>query len=185
MNPNIAELAVAWTARIAVLAWFGCLLRDLSSARRGSTSAPVARGRLLLWTAGCLAFLLHVAAAFCFVHHGSHAAALAHTARQTYEVTGWNWGGGLWVNYAMTLWWPLDVILSWKYGLDGLPRWYRWTLHTFFGFLIFNATVVFGPPGWRWLAVPATLLLWVTWLRSPVSPLQHPTPRTRPGRPGS
>src|SRR5690606_2887397 len=110
------------------------------------------RAVLCVWTAGCVIYLLHVAAAFHFVHDWSHEAACAQTAQQTAAVTGWHWGGGLWINYAFTLWWPLDVAWTWLRGLDGLPRWYIVCLHAVAGFLMFNATVVFGPAWWRWAA---------------------------------
>ncbi len=216
MNSNIGELVVVWTARLAVAAWMFRLLADLSCRPRIPTGgvagvsrseppvlntprAPVGRPQpppegktqqnrivLWVWTAGCLCYLLHVAAAFQFVHHWSHTSAYAHTARQTHLVTGWNWGGGLWINYAFTLWWPLDVLWCWLrqrgWGLtmrapgscdtggsrwstpatlENIPRWYRWTLHAIFGFLVFNATVVFGPRWWRWVFLLFLPALWL------------------------
>ena len=41
------------------------------------------------WTAGLLGLTVHVACAFHFLLHWSHAAALKHTAQRTAEVTGW------------------------------------------------------------------------------------------------
>lgn len=170
METDLGEQIVRWTARLAVAAYLWRLTVDVWSGRlmrRASDNRSVApTGRepqhsrdgcdrvvLWIWTAGCLVYLLHVAAAFHFVHDWSHDAAWVHTAQQTAAVTGWHWGGGLWINYAFTLWWPLDVAWTWRRGLNDLPHWYVVSLHAAVGFLVFNATVVFGPAGWRWAGV--------------------------------
>jgi hypothetical protein len=171
METDLGEQIVRWTARLAVAAyvcrltadvWTGRLTSratveaDRSAENESAGPAPTtSRGGspvLEIWTVGCVIYLLHVAAAFHFVHGWSHAAAWRQTAQQTADLTGWNWGGGLWINYAFTLWWPLDVAWSWRRGLDRMPRWYVRTLHAACGFLMINATVVFGPAGWQWTA---------------------------------
>src|SRR5262245_14058765 len=62
---------------------------------------------------GCVVFGAHVICAFQFHHHWSHAAAYADTARQTAELTGWKWGGGLYINYLFALVWLGEVIWLW------------------------------------------------------------------------
>ena len=57
----------------------------------------------LAWTVACVGLLAHVAFAFHFYHGWSHGAAYRDTARQTDEVVGLNWGGGLYVNYALLI----------------------------------------------------------------------------------
>jgi hypothetical protein len=105
-----------------------------------------------IWIIGAAALLLHATAAFHFRHHWSHAAAWEHTREQTLALTGWNSGQGLYANYAMTVWWLVDAI-CWL-GWSDWPRrhrgWY-WATMLVFGFLLFNATVVFGPPYWKYL----------------------------------
>jgi len=49
----------------------------------------------LAWTLGCIGMLAHTACAFQFYHGWSHAAAYQDTARQTAEMFGLDWGGGL------------------------------------------------------------------------------------------
>ena len=71
----------------------------MSGRCRGGSGRP---GRLMN-TAGCAVFITHVASAFAFYHHWSHSAAYEGTARQTAQLTGWNWGGGLYVNYLFGL----------------------------------------------------------------------------------
>src|SRR4051794_12673566 len=65
------------------------------------------------WTAGYLAFLLHLWAAFAFVHHWSHIVALEDTARRTREIVGLDWGEGIWANYAFALIWGGDALWWW------------------------------------------------------------------------
>jgi hypothetical protein len=68
-----------WTARVAMafLAMtFALFLRV--SPRERQTSLP-----RFFWTAGCAIFIVHVTAAFQFVHHWSNAHAVRVTAQQT------------------------------------------------------------------------------------------------------
>ena len=112
-----------------------------------------ARAARLAWTFACAALLVHVACAFHFYHGWSHDSAYQDTARQTAEVFRLNWGGGLYINYALLTGWVLDVACWWLGGLDSYRR-RPWPLvaawHGFLIFIIFNATVVFKT-GWaRW-----------------------------------
>ncbi len=150
----MGEITVLMTARMMVMAYVLRLGVDLRGwpvdAERRMRWEIVVRW---VWTIGCVALLLHVVAAFHFVHDWSHEAAYAHTTEQTAAVTGWHWGGGVWVNYAFQLWWVIDVVWSWRRGLDRLPRGYVIGMHLVVGFLMFNATVVFGLAWWRWVAL--------------------------------
>src|SRR5437016_5284995 len=65
------------------------------------------------WTFACTLFLAHVICAFSYYHAWSHAAAYRETARQTAELTGWQWGGGLYLNYLVALVWLADVLWWW------------------------------------------------------------------------
>ena len=123
----------------------------------------------LAWTIGCVGLLAHVACAFHFYHGWSEESAYRETARQTAEVTGINWGGGLYVNYAVVLCWVIDVTTWWRRGLDAYDR--RPTLlvvlwHAFLFFIIFNATVVFKTGPLRWVGVCISLALACLWLYS-------------------
>ena len=112
------------------------------------------------WTAGCGMFLIHVACAFQFAHHWSHAAALEATARQTFAATGFNSGAGLWLNYTVMLVWTADA-LWWcaaRESYEVRPRVVRILVQGFLGFMWFNATVVFGHGPARWLGVAAVIL---------------------------
>jgi hypothetical protein len=150
---DTGELLTRWTARIAVMLYIaGLAMRDQSPkwSRRW-------------WTAGCGVYLAHVACAFGFIHHWSHAEAYAFTAQQTEAITGLDSGGGLYINYAFTLAWIVDVV--WRWTLRPPPRWLAWTVDAFLAFIVVNATVVFATGFSRWLGVVATCLLAVIWFR--------------------
>jgi hypothetical protein len=164
---HLEASAIAWTARLAVAAFLARLLIDVSQADR-QRSGRTAR---IIWTTGGVTFLLHVVAAFHFTHGWSHHAAYEHTAQQTLAVTGFNWGGGLWFNYVFTLLWITDVAGWWIIGPEFPRRHPRWssTVRWTFAFMMVNATVVFGPPYWKWLAgaFAATWLL-LRWRQQPL-----------------
>ena len=116
------------------------------------------RAARLAWTVACAALLAHAACAFHFYHGWGHGSAYLDTARQTNEVFGLNWGGGLYINYALMAGWVLDVSWWWLRGPDSYRRrWWPLTAawHGFLLFIYFNATVVFksGPARWAGLLV--------------------------------
>jgi hypothetical protein len=143
-SPTLGDDLTRYTVRLALLyyALAGSLMLVLQSTE---WTAEAGRGRLarLCWTLAWLAYLVHLAMAFHFYHHWSHADAMAHTR----EVSGV--GEGIFVSHLFTLLWTLDVASWWL-----APRWYAgrspWIgriLHSFMAFVIFNGTVVYenGP----------------------------------------
>jgi hypothetical protein len=133
----------------------------LSRKRRKWDSAA----RLAL-TAACIGLLAHVACAFHFHHGWSHVAAYRDTARQTDEVFGLNWGGGLYINYALLIGWVMDTLWWWLRGLNAYRR-RPWPLlatwHGFLMFIIFNATVIFKTGFMRWAGLCVCLGLCIVW----------------------
>jgi hypothetical protein len=121
----------------------------------------------LAWTVACAALLAHVAFAFHFFHGWSHDDAYLETARQTENVVGLNWGGGLYINYALVIGWVLDTVCWWVLGLE-VYRSRAWPLVTawrgFLIFIIFNATVVFKTGFVRWAGLLVCLALGLAWL---------------------
>src|SRR4051812_41967809 len=99
---ELATKLTVWLALAAYAVATAILVR--------SPASPRARG---LWTLGCGFYLAHVLCAFGFFHHWSHGAAYQATARQTRELVGWEWGGGLFVNYLFTAIWVADVLWWW------------------------------------------------------------------------
>ncbi|MDX1981043.1 MAG: hypothetical protein SFV51_12300 [Bryobacteraceae bacterium] len=148
-----------WTVRLA------CVFYVLALAAWAANRPRTAR---VAWTAGMLFFLLHVVAAFSFHHHWSHEAAYRETARQTAELFGFDWGGGLYFNYVFTALWALDAAWMWirplSYGHR--PRWIAAAIHGFLAFMFFNGAIVFGSSAVRWPSVAAIPVLAAIWLGS-------------------
>ena len=137
------ELLTKLTVWLALAAYAGATAFIVRS--------PSPRARWL-WTLGCALSLAHVLCAFGFFHHWSHAAAYHETARQTRELIGWDWGGGLFVNYLFTVVWFADVLWWWLAPAGHAHRSPAVTvlIHGFFFFMVFNGTVVFGHGPVRW-----------------------------------
>jgi len=118
----------------------------------------------MAWTGGCASLLIHVVCAFHYYHNWSHEAAYRETARQTAELTGFAWGGGLFINYALVVGWIIDVAW-WRRSLDAYrnrPLWLSAIWQGFLIFIIFNATVVFKTGPLRWIGLG--LSLWLAFL---------------------
>ena len=80
---SLGQELTRWSIRVALAAYVVALAAGLL-ARRRSGFWPVLR---LTWTAGCVAYLVHVACAFQFAHGWSHTAAYEETARRTAALT--------------------------------------------------------------------------------------------------
>lgn len=140
---------------------------------RGRTPSSPGRARWdsaarVVWTVACVSLIAHLISAFQFYHGWSHAAAYCDTARQTEELFGLNWGGGLFINYALLIAWIVDLAWWWRSGLNSYRK-RPWLLvalwHGFLIFIIFNATVVFGGGFVRWVGLAICLLLTFAWFR--------------------
>jgi hypothetical protein len=120
----------------------------------------------LAWTIGCAALVAHFISAFQFYHSWSQSSAYHETARQTAAVVGLNWGGGLFINYAVAILWTSDIAWWWFAGLKSYRR-RPWLLtmlwHGFLVFIIFNATVVFKDGLTRWIGLLVCLSLCLSW----------------------
>ncbi len=127
---------------------------------------PVAR---LAWTVGCLSLLVHVALAFHYYHGWSHTSAYRETARQTAEIFGMNWGGGLFINYVLISAWVIDVVWWWVWpdAYRRRPRSITAAWHGFLIFMFFNATVVFETGPLRWIGASLCAGLALLWWRQP------------------
>ena len=136
--------ATAWLAFIAYVSGTAAGLRN-----------PSGRAFRLLWLAGAGLLLVHLLAAFHFKHAWSHAAAYADTARQTREVTGLDWGGGIYLNYLLANVWLADAMGLLRSKSLALRR----AISAFYAFMWFNAAVVFVPGPMRWVGMSAFGLL--------------------------
>ena len=141
----------------------------------GSVVFALARGRSrwdsvtrVLWTIAVLSLVGHFISAYQFYHHWSHNSAYLDTARQTDEVIGLNWGGGLFINYAFLTIWTIDVSWWWLRGLASY-RSRPWPVvaawHGFLIFILFNAMVVFKDGPTRWVGLVICMVLLLSWAR--------------------
>jgi hypothetical protein len=153
------KILTLWTIRAAATLYVASVIAWI---RRRDRSARVT------WTVACLLYLAHVVCAFDFYHHWSHSAAYEDTSQRTARLLGMSWGGGLYFNYIFTVVWMLDVIWWWR-GVAlyrSRPQWVHTSIHTFFAFMFFNATVVFATGPVRWLGLVATAALGFIWWQS-------------------
>lgn len=154
--PTWGDRVIAITAQVSV----ACYLITLLIAARREGERP-STSEALTWTLGFVALTSHVVAAFHYLHRWDHAAALKHTAQRTAEVTGWQWSGGLYINYLFLAFWLVDAIRIWLEALQlRAPAGTTWrrVVQGVFAFMMFNATVVFGPVHWGVAAVAFAIL---------------------------
>ena len=153
---NVALYATVWIALALFVAG--------EAGKRALERGGAAVGRLwLASTLGAFLCTAHMLIAFAVRHGWSHAVAVAVTARQTAEVFGVSWGGGVYVNYLfVTLW--LTEACWWRaapLAYARRPRWIDWALRAFYALVIVNAAIVFASPAGRVAGVPlVAALLW-------------------------
>ncbi len=145
---------------LAVAAYF-LALADLAAPSRWRLARR-------LWTLACVLSLAHIALALHFYHGWSHAAALADTARQTREVVGFDWRGGIYFNYLFAALWIVDAAWWWLAPASraARPRWVSFAIHGYLAFIVINATIVFEDGVLRWLAVAASVIVLAILMRS-------------------
>jgi hypothetical protein len=161
---TIGEVLTRGTIWITLVTYLvGLLALGFGLKRWHKESTPRA-----LWTIGCFSLVLHFAAAFNFYHDWNQDAAYRETARQTDEYIGLNWGGGLYINYAILLLWIGDLTEWWLRGVDSYRKHFR-TLrlvwHAFLIFIIFNALIVFKGGVVRWIGVGYCAIAIIAWFR--------------------
>src|ERR1041385_2269517 len=157
------EFLTRSTVWISILAYtIGCVVFATSHKHPDAD-----RWARLAWTMGCAALVAHFICAFQFYHAWSHDSAYLETARQTAAVFRINWGGGLFINYAVVMLWTADVTWWWFAGLSSYRR-RPWLLtqgwHGFFIFIILNATVVFKEGAARSIRLLVCLTLVLSWV---------------------
>lgn len=111
--------------------------------RRSTPLDHVARAS---WTLGITLALVHVALAFQLVYAWDHDAAVAATAQQTGDLTGWRWRGGIFVNYVFLAMWLADTCWWWIAPQARAARSKSLELArlAFFMFMFVNGAVVFA-----------------------------------------
>jgi hypothetical protein len=159
-----ADFLTRQTARVAILFWGLAAAALLWNWRDGAR---------WLWTFACAAFLVHVATAFDRVHAWSHTAAHEHVE----NVSGF--GPGIFISYAFTILWVVDVAWWWtdRSSYDRRSKWLDRGVHGFMAFVVFNGTVVYETGFIRWASVVMFSLLGClvfrrVWLHGSGNPVQ-------------
>jgi hypothetical protein len=119
------------------------------------------------FTLGALALLLHTGLALHVRHAWSQTDALLAIARETAEVTGLAFGGGLFVNYAFLAFWLAEAVAWWRSPTRYLnrPARVRWVSRAVFLFMFVNGAVVFGHGPVRVFGTLAILAVCWSWYR--------------------
>jgi len=149
------------TVRLS-LSWYLAALLLMLGSRPSDWSALTKRGLIMrwCWTWAMLSFLVHLAMAFHYYHHWSHADAF----ERTRQVSGT--GEGIYVSYLFTWLWLGDVLWWWlnpsSYSRRAVAI--GRTLHTFMLFIVFNGTVVYETGVIRWAGLIGFGLLAGRWL---------------------
>ncbi len=162
---NLGEFLTRGTIWVSIVGYVIGSVIFAYSLRRSERLDSATR---VIWTIACASLIAHFVSAFQFYHGWSHAAAYEDTARQTRELFSLNWGGGVFINYALLIVWMIDIAWWWRSGIDSyrkrpLPLLVAW--HCFLIFIIFNATVVFGDGMVRWMGLVICLMLMLAWVR--------------------
>ena len=165
LSPVISGELLTRLSIWAALCAYGIGAGSVLLARHHSNLQRIAR---LAWTAACFFLLIHISLAFHHYHDWSHVDAYRDTARQTAEMTGLNWGGGVFLNYLLAMLWLADVVYWWiTPGRHAQrPRWITVVWHGFVFFMVFNGTVVFGKGPVRWFGIALTAGLVLIWWRT-------------------
>ena len=164
MNESQAvEFAIQWSIRASVILVYGRLIYRLWRGTPAQTTQRIQE--YYIWLTGFLLFSLHVCLSFHFVHHWAHSDAWNRTATETENLIGIRSGDGIWANYLMLALWGMDLLRLYKAkSIGGIPSLSVDRAIAFFlGFMFINATVVFGPIGYRYLACPALILAIYVW----------------------
>lgn len=150
MTVNFGLWLIRATIWPAVAAWLLRVFVEVS----GRSFAG--RELLLRWTwmLGALAAVAHALVAMGIGHCWSLRNAMQHTAMQTRQVLGVELPWSVFVNIAFVAWWLIDAVREFRSRAIrplGVVRHCVWLV------MMFNGTVVFGPPFWKWIALASVL----------------------------
>jgi hypothetical protein len=156
----VADLLLHGSIWLSLLAWAAAECIRLRG-HRGSRED----GARVLWTAGVVLAVVHVALAFHLRHGWSQASAWAETARQTRELLGRSFGWGLFVNYAFLIVWAADAAWWWRdpVSFSTRSRLLDVAVRLFLLFIFVNGAIVFGQGAVRILGFLAVAALVVAW----------------------
>jgi len=162
------QALTSWTIRLALVAYVAALGLGFPASFPEEPNSRRLRWSRIFWSAGGLFMFVHVVSAFHFYHGWSHRRAWDDTAKQTQELLGWAFGGGIFFSYLFVLAWLLDSLWWWISPLSFAhrPPWLHWTLHAYLAFIVFNGAIVFEAGATRWIGLCVTpVLVWISYRR--------------------
>ncbi len=156
-----AHLEALKTMIVFVAAWMALFMYGWAVVRLAVETLPSPRPQLL-WTIGCVFYIVHVVSAFDVFFQWSHTKAYEETALRSMAVTGYRAGWGIWLNYLFGVVWLVDTVW-WYFAGDERYRKRNalsfWLLHGFILFMMFNGAFVFVE---RWARWPGLVLFLVS-----------------------
>jgi hypothetical protein len=125
--------------------------------RRSPVSDRWARA---FWTMGIALALAHVVLAFQLVYAWNHEAAVAATGRQAADRFGWDWRGGIYVNYVFLALWLADVGWWWLAPAShaSRPLGIEAARLALFTFMFLNGAVVFASGTGRLVGIASVVV---------------------------
>jgi hypothetical protein len=116
---------------------------------------------------GAILLAVHIVVAMAVRHGWSLESALEATARQTNDMFGFNWGGGVYVNYVFAMVWIAELFVwrQWPEGYASRPGWIKWSLRVFYVVIIVSAAVIFATDWRRWLGAAILAVLVLSWTK--------------------
>jgi len=153
-------------------AWCSLAAWAASECLGTSGTAPREPRARLSFTVGALSLLLHAGLALHWRHAWSQTDAMREIARQSAEVTGLSFGGGLFVNYAFVLFWLAETCWWWRTPArfrERSPR-ARAASRGVYLFMFVNGAIVFGHGPVRVFGTIAILAVCGCWYRARATP---------------
>jgi len=147
------------TAWLSLLAWAVSEWQLASDRSRHRSQARAS------FTLGALLLLVHTALSLKLRHGWSQADAWREIARQTEQMTGLAFGGGLLINYAFALFWLAEAAWWWR-APDGYVRRSATALRfsrAVFAFMFVNGAVVFAHGPMRLVGALVMLAVFASW----------------------
>lgn len=159
MESEPGRSLILWTIRSSVLLYALAVIVRFQRSRPSRANWKRIFG--WLWTGAWVLCVIHVLCAYHFQHHWDQDAAQKHTAEMTDRVVGLYWSGGLYINYVFLILWGAHCFWWWRTS-DFAPSGSEMArsdlaMQLIAGFMMFNATAVFGPQ-W-WIAVVAAFVV--------------------------
>ncbi len=152
-------MLIVWSIRLSMLLFVATLLAWLIARQQPRIQVIVSA----MWTLSFLLFLAHVMSSFHFVHQWSHRNAYLATAKETHELMGVEFGGGVYFNYVFLVAWAVHVGCTWFPAAANHPvtRTLLQLCLLYMLFIAFNGVIVFKAGWLRAAGIAATVVLLV------------------------